>query len=503
MDDVCASSRFSPGLGFRSENAEDNEYAVGIEPTLELVLTTSDITGLDASATLLVFNNEVGFSKENIDSLCSIGRSTKKGQRPQGFIGEKGIGFKSVFLVSRQPHIFSNGYQIRFDEAPNRDCGIGYIVPEWVSTRPAISDLQLIYGPSKTLPATTIILPLKSEKLETVKKHLSEIHPEVLLFLHKIKRLSIRENRCSEERENRCSSSEDSVSAISISSETNLISEQNQGTDLSIVHLSIQEGLEMGEATCCYYIYRQRFPVKPENVVDCRKDLYEWAISLAFPFGERLRRGTSSVGVFAFLPTAMVTNFPFVVHADFILSSSREAILLDNKWNLGILDHVPSCFVNALTTLMKSNQMAETFPTARVVEFLPVRESPVEQFNRLRESIRIKVKSLHIVPCESFMTGEMVFCEPIGVVRIFPEFRKILSNIKELGVSLSVISSRGKYVLHNSIDCNKYEETWNFLGVPSMEKSYEWCGECIGMCNLVLRVPTVVYVELLCFLADN
>ncbi|KAG5528305.1 hypothetical protein RHGRI_029096 [Rhododendron griersonianum] len=331
--------------------------------------------------------------------------------------------------------------------------------------------------------------------METVKKHLSEIHPEVLLFLQKIKRLSVRENRCS--------SLEDSVSAISISSETNLISTQNQGTDSRIVRLSVQEGLDMGEATCRYYIYRQRFPVKPENVVDSRKDLNEWAISLAFAFGDRLTRGTSSVGVFAFLPTAMVTNFPFIVHADFILSSSRESIMLDNKWNLGILDCVPSSFVNALMTSMKPTQMAETFPTARMVEFLPVRESPVKQFNRLRESIRIEVKSRRIVPCESFLTGEMVFCEPFDVVRILPEFRNILSNIKGLGVSLSGISYQGKYVLHNSVDHRKYEETWNFLGVPFVEESYEWYGKCIETCNLVLRVPMDVYVELLCFLADN
>ncbi|XP_058185661.1 uncharacterized protein LOC131302885 [Rhododendron vialii] len=147
--------------------------------------------------------------------------------------------------------------------------------------------------------------------------------------------------------------------------------------------------------------------------------------------------------------------------------------------------------------------MAETFPTARMVEFLPVRESPVKLFNRLRESNRIKVKSKRIVPCESFLTGKMVFCEPFDVVRILPEFRNILSNIKGLGVSLSGISNQGKYVLHNSVDHRKYEETWNFLGVPSVEESYEWYGKCIETCNLVLRVPTDVYVELLCFLADN
>lgn len=72
------------------QNAEDNEYKEGVEPTLEFVLTKKDITGSGAPATLLVFNNEVGFSRKNMDSICSIGRSTKKGKRRQGFIGEKG-----------------------------------------------------------------------------------------------------------------------------------------------------------------------------------------------------------------------------------------------------------------------------------------------------------------------------------------------------------------------------------------------------------------------------
>lgn len=80
-------------LGFKLKSIMqlycDNK--TGVEPTLEFVLTKKDITGTGAPATLLVFNNEVGFSKENIDSICSVGRSTKKGKRRQGFIGEKGI----------------------------------------------------------------------------------------------------------------------------------------------------------------------------------------------------------------------------------------------------------------------------------------------------------------------------------------------------------------------------------------------------------------------------
>lgn len=72
------------------QNAQDNEYLEGVDPSLEFVITSRDITATGASATLLMFNNEKGFSSKNIDSICSIGRSTKKGNRQSGYIGEKG-----------------------------------------------------------------------------------------------------------------------------------------------------------------------------------------------------------------------------------------------------------------------------------------------------------------------------------------------------------------------------------------------------------------------------
>ena len=75
------------------QNAEDNEYPEGVDPSLEFVITSKDITNTGAPATLLVFNNEKGFSSKNIDSVCSVGRSTKKGLRKRGYIGEKGMYF--------------------------------------------------------------------------------------------------------------------------------------------------------------------------------------------------------------------------------------------------------------------------------------------------------------------------------------------------------------------------------------------------------------------------
>ena len=70
-----------------------------MDPSLEFVLTSRDITNTGAPATLLVFNNEKGFSAENIKSICAVGNSTKKGNRKRGYIGEKGAFFLALLLV--------------------------------------------------------------------------------------------------------------------------------------------------------------------------------------------------------------------------------------------------------------------------------------------------------------------------------------------------------------------------------------------------------------------
>ncbi|KAL2539644.1 DNA binding [Abeliophyllum distichum] len=405
------------------QNAEDNEYADGVEPSLEFVITSKDITETGANSTLLIFNNEKGFSPKNIESVCSVGRSTKKNKRKRGYIGEKGIGFKSVFLITSQPYIFSSGYQIRFNESPCSKCNLGYIVPEWVEENPILPEIKHIYGSSSDLPTTTIILPLKPDKVKPVKQQLSSIHPELLLFLSKIKRLSVRAD------------TEDTVTAISISSDD-------------------------FERDCSYYMWRQRFPVKPENKVDKRMEVDDWVITLAFPNGKRLHRGTNTpgIGIYAFLPTEMVINFPFIIQADFLLASSRETILLDCTWNQGILDCVPSAYVNAFTSIVKASEEAPVSVLPRMFGFLPVVSSPYPQLNSVRLSIQAKLMEESIIPCESY-TEQKFFHKPREVGRLKPAFWNVLKMAREQGV-------------HRSS-------------------------------NLVLGVSEDLYLELLLFIAEN
>nr|KYP41499.1 hypothetical protein KK1_037116 [Cajanus cajan] len=421
------------------QNAEDNVYSKGVKPSLEFIITSKDITSTGAAATLLIFNNEKGFSAKNIESICSVGRSTKKGKRSSGYIGEKGIGFKSVFLVTTEPYIFSNGYQIRFNEKPCPHCGLGYVVPEWVEEKATLEDIKNIYGARDgSIPTTTIVLPLKSDKVKPVKQQLSDIHPELLLFLSKIRHL--------------------------------------------------------------YYMWKQKFPVMLENVVERRMGVEECVVTLAFPNQERLHRGKTSPGVYAYLPTEMVTNFPFIIQADFVLASSRETILLDDKWNHGILECVPSAFVDAFKTLIIGSNQAPVSTLAEMFKFIPIETSPYQKLNNVREKIKEKLVEENIIPIETYKV-QKYFYKPREVGRLDSEFWDILDKARAEGVYLHNLSSHGWKILSSSLDMSKYDGILNFLGVQQVK--LDWYAKCIQSSNLVGGVSEEAYMKLLLFVAKN
>lgn len=395
-----------------------------------------------------------------------------------------------MFLITARPYIFSNGYQIRFSEEPCQHCNVGYIVPEWVEANPTLSVIRQVYGSSATLPATTLVLPLKPDKVKPVKQKLSSIHPEVLLFLSKIKKLSVREDN-EDPRLN-------TVSAISISSETDFIKKKNIDAESYQLHLSADEKSGLGE--CSYYMWKQKFPVKREHRVDRRMEVDEWVITLAFPNGERLNRGTSSPGIYAFLPTEMATNFPFIIQADFLLASSRETILLDDIWNQGILDCVPSAFVSAFTSLVRSGEGAPDSTLAHMFGFLPVNASRYPILNGVRDSIKRKLLDESIVPCESYVKQQF-FQKPNDVGRLFPAFWNLLNKARKQGVVLHNISSHGRFIVNSAFDNEMYSHILNFLEVKQVDNG--WYAKCIQSSNFVLGVSDDVYLELLAFVAEK
>jgi hypothetical protein len=145
------------------QNADDNAYAAEVSPQIRITLSPSALT---------VWNNEQGFTPANVRALCSVGESTKS--KKVGFIGEKGIGFKSVFQVSSAPQVHSNGFHFQFDMSNTQE-HLGYVVPHWIE-------------PDATLASegTTIVLPAKAGESFT-NAVLSELDARLLLFLRKLR----------------------------------------------------------------------------------------------------------------------------------------------------------------------------------------------------------------------------------------------------------------------------------------------------------------------------
>jgi hypothetical protein len=163
-----------------TQNADDNRYAKNADRFLKFILLEDDPTHTPGSrGCLCVLNDETGFEKKHVESLCDIGNSTKSGNR-EGYIGEKGIGFKSVFLISDHPHIISNGYSFHF-RRDDCDAGLGYIVPHWDELVPAVAENS----------PTAILLPLRSASGVDVAKQLADIEPECILFLRRLRSIEL------------------------------------------------------------------------------------------------------------------------------------------------------------------------------------------------------------------------------------------------------------------------------------------------------------------------
>ncbi|XP_004517178.1 uncharacterized protein, partial [Cicer arietinum] len=316
---------------------------------------------------------------------------------------------------------------------------------------------------------------------------------EVLLFLSKIRHLSVREDNEDPKK--------NTVTAVSISSEINFVNRKNMNAESYTIHLSARKNSKK-EKQCSYYMWKQKFPIKSENVVERRMDVEECVVTLAFPHQERLLKNKkSSPGVYAFLPTKMITNLPFIIQADFVLASSRETILLDDKWNQGILEYVPSAFIDGFKTLITGLDDDPISSLPSMFRFLPVYSSTFEIFNHVREKIKEKLSEEKIVPIETF-TEQKHFYKPCDVSRLLPKFWNILTMAQQKGVHLLDLNSHDeRKILSSSFDKRKYDSILKFLGVEMV--NVDWYAKCIQSSNLVERVSDDIYLELLLFVARN
>lgn len=295
------------------QNADDNIYPQSVEPTLAFIFEESGI---------VVLNNEEGFSAKNIRALCDVGNSTKKGSNA-GYIGKKGIGFKSVFRITDAPEIHSNGFHVKFDISEGQ---IGFVLPTIISPcnvnlygrlASSASDQQ-----DTNIWNTCIVLPFRSKLsgggnlINNIMNMFADLHPSLLLFLHRLQCIKIR-------------------NLI----DNSLIVMRKEVVGNGIIRVS------HGEEKMTWLVVSQKLKA---DVI--RHDVQSTEISIAFTLQEE--NGVYSPfldqqPVFAFLPLRMY-GLKFIIQGDFVLPSSREEVDGDSPWNQWLLSEFPGLFVSAV-----------------------------------------------------------------------------------------------------------------------------------------------------------
>jgi len=364
------------------QNAEDNSY-IHKNPSLSFTLVKDDPTDSpDSDGALIIVNNEVGFSEANMKAMCRIGASLK--EKRDGYIGEKGIGFKSVFNITNSPYIFSNNYQVRFPEKIN-DLGLGFIVPEWVELVPDGVDIN----------QTTIILPLAKGKsnFSEVFNMMKEFSPETILFLDKIRYLR-----------------------FSVEYEYELCIEKIVEND-TFVHINVHtrdRAVEANEQRK-YLLYTKKYQ-RPDNLfAEDRDGVSDRDITIAFPTDNQSIKGS----IYAYLPVLENTGLPFIINADFLLTSSREALDETSPWNIWLRYQIPDLFIEAFTKLIRSKDYRY-----EIFKHIPL-ASKVSFFEPIVSEIHEGLAKLEIIPTEP--GGNFVV--PSHTLSSV-EFRRVISDLK-------------------------------------------------------------------------
>ncbi|XP_048088539.1 uncharacterized protein wu:fj29h11 isoform X4 [Alosa alosa] len=353
------------------QNADDNSYpsAEDVQPSLAFVLDKDCIT---------ILNNECGFQDKNVRAICDVGQSTK-GKHTYGYIGQKGIGFKSVFKVTDCPEIHSNDFHVRFDKNSGP---MGYILPHWVDEeRPVTANAPEICHKSWT---TKILLPLRSESLQT-RNLFRDVHPSLLLFLHRLR-------------------------SITIFNQTDgrLVTMSRQDLSHNILEVRHTGGLER------WLVVKSR--LHPKKI---KEEVESTELAMAFCLSDGSSSSSTDAplqprqqNVFAFLPLRSF-GFRFIIQGDFDIPSSREDVDRDSSWNQWLRSNLPQLFMEAMDVFSKHPEFSGLKGLCYFLQFVPLPDEIQDFFKPVANQILQLLKGRACLPAKEGRDGKVALKQPV------------------------------------------------------------------------------------------
>ncbi|KAH6867174.1 hypothetical protein B0T10DRAFT_611919 [Thelonectria olida] len=396
------------------QNADDNTFSPRVTPSLSISLSESGFRHLRTDC------NEAGFTFNELDAITHTGNSTKKGasRRERGYIGEKGIGFKSVFKVADVVNVVSGHYEFKLD----RDKPLGMILP-------ILSRFPL----GHRLPGhTQFLLQIKSEgDFKRIQADLCNIEPQLLIFLRKIRQLKIQTDFIQ-----RTYCIQNDMSDVALGETATILSSHET---------------ESPALKTKYIIVRSKtrgLPTEPR-----REGVTTSEVMLVFPVDESNNPTISPQKTFAFLPIDDF-GFKFLIHADFLLVASREGLDYHSPWNLALRQTLCGSFLAAIKRFA-AVPTSGTEPGLRYMwpKYTKHHRSAHDFWNQLSQDILSRLsyervlescdpfarsytpKELHFLPTDFRFEGHALFdCPSLRRKHLSFRYDQVREELEPLGV---------------------------------------------------------------------
>ena len=305
------------------QNAEDNSYAVAgnqkQNPFLAFRIYPDKI---------IIDSNEDGFLQENVEAICSVAESTKANS--EGYIGEKGIGFKSVFKIASKVHVQSGPFSFTFEYTRESDGdGLGMVTP-------FDEDPEELPKGVRTRMTLTLQDGIDYERLVT---EFHSIPDTLLLFLPKLQIFKIEFH---------------SMNEPSYTEEYSKREIQRSGLRMTVLTKSRCAKAEKKTAEKMFYTTRSdlhNLPLDEARVDKKGNSIDRAAVILAFPVDKDDLPVLEQQHTFAFLPLRRV-GFNFLIQSDFVTQANREDVV-NTPRNKAVLSGVADAFRDAMVLLCK------------------------------------------------------------------------------------------------------------------------------------------------------
>jgi len=331
---ICGSLRhlgadlYSSSLHFIHEivqNADDNNYAKNVTPTLCITVSEEHI---------IISNNEIGFLARDVQSVCSLAVTTKTGGV---HIGQKGLGFKSIFSCTDKPIIISNQWSFGFN-VPGTD-EMSYITPLWVEDK-MMNNVEL----DKNKYNTFIYMPLKDSLRGTdfIDQVVSTMNQNLLVSLRNLRAITLIDRRNS--KTSTVTFSKEIETVVVDAPTENIENVQNFEVKAFKLKLKSQNNDHMISQE--YVVYEGVMSV-PSYIVEeesSRSQSHKTRILYAFPCSENEEIiANKNFPIYSFLPVQDI-GLKFILNCDWVLVTSRESVR-ENSWNRYLRDTSADLFM--------------------------------------------------------------------------------------------------------------------------------------------------------------